>query len=69
MFGEARQHLEIKLVAPIPALDRAGTGARPLNAGEITNFVTRVASPPEAAKKLEIRFARADEIGSNTIHE
>ena len=44
-------------------------GARPLNAGEITNFVTRVASPPETAKKLEIRFARADEIGSNTIHE
>lgn len=42
------------------------TGARPLRAGEVTNFVTRIAAPPPAAQKIEIRFARAAEIGSNT---
>lgn len=42
------------------------SGARPLKPGESTSFVTRVASPPETAKNLEIRFARAWEIGSNT---
>ncbi len=42
-------------------------GTRPLRTGEINNFVTRVASPPENGEKLEIRFARIDEIGSNTI--
>jgi hypothetical protein len=41
------------------------TNARPLNAGESTNFVTRIASPPEIANHVEIRFARADEISSN----
>jgi hypothetical protein len=41
------------------------TGARPLRAGETTNFVTRVASPPETAKNVQIRFAHANEIGSN----
>jgi predicted Zn finger-like uncharacterized protein len=41
------------------------TGARPLRAGESTSFVTRVASPPETAKNLQIRFAHRDEIGSN----
>ncbi len=41
------------------------TGARPLRAGETTSFVTRVASPPETAKNLQIRFAHRDEIGSN----
>jgi hypothetical protein len=41
------------------------TGARSLRAGESTNFVTRVASPPETAKNLQIRFAHRDEIGSN----
>ena len=41
------------------------TGARPLRAGESTSFVTRVASPPETAKDLQIRFAHRDEIGSN----
>lgn len=40
------------------------TSARPLRPGEMTGFVTRVASPPESAKKLKIRFAHADEIGS-----
>lgn len=43
------------------------TGARPLKAGETTTFVTRVASPPETAKNLQIRFAHADEIGSNPV--
>lgn len=42
------------------------TAARPLNPGESTTFVTRIASPPEAAKHVEIRFARIDEIGSKT---
>ena len=41
------------------------TGARPLRAGETTSFVTRVASPPETAKNVQIRFAHANEIGSN----
>jgi hypothetical protein len=45
------------------------SGARPLKPGEITNFVTRVASPPEAAKTLQIRFAHADEIGLTTVNE
>lgn len=41
------------------------TEVRPLRPDESTSFVTRLASPPEAARNLEIRFARADEIGSN----
>lgn len=41
------------------------TEVRPLKPGESTSFVTRLASPPEAARNLEIRFARVDEIGSN----
>ena len=45
------------------------TGARPLRAGETTSFTTRVATPPELAKNLQIRFAHVDEIGSNQIHE
>lgn len=43
------------------------TESRPLKPGEATNFVTRIASPPETAKTVEIRFARADEIGSNAL--
>ena len=39
--------------------------ARPLRPGEVTTFVTRVASPPETARNIEIRFAHADEIGLN----
>ena len=41
------------------------TGARPLKPGETTNFVTRVAAPPETAQNVEIRFAHVHEIGSN----
>jgi hypothetical protein len=41
------------------------TASRPLRPGEAKAFVTRVASPPEAANRVEIRFARPDEIGSN----
>lgn len=37
-------------------------GARPLRPGEVTTFVTRVASPPGGAKNVEVRFAHADEI-------
>lgn len=43
------------------------TASRPLRPGEAKSFVTRVASPPEAASLVEIRFARPDEIGSNTL--
>jgi len=41
-------------------------GARPLQSGEMTNFVTRLASPPGAAEHVEIRFAHRDEISSNS---
>jgi hypothetical protein len=41
------------------------SGVRPLRPGEITNFTTRVASPPAEAAAIQIRFARIDEIGSN----
>lgn len=41
------------------------TESRPLRPGEAKSFVTRVASPPETGSRVEIRFARADEIGSN----
>jgi hypothetical protein len=41
------------------------TEARPLKPGDSTSFITRLASPPFAAEHLEIRFAHADEIGSN----
>jgi len=40
-------------------------GAHPLEAGGTTNFVTRVTDPPDGAENIEIRFARADELGSN----
>jgi hypothetical protein len=42
-------------------------GTRPLRAGEVSNFIARIASPPQAGERLEIRFARIDEIGSNTV--
>lgn len=42
------------------------TEARPLRPGETTSFTTRLAAPPETASRIEIRFAHADEIGSNT---
>ncbi len=40
------------------------TSSRPLRPGETTSFVTRVASAPELAKNLEIRFAHSAEISS-----
>jgi hypothetical protein len=46
------------------------TSAKPLlRPGETTAFVTRISAPPEAAEKLQIRFARADEIGLNEKHD
>jgi zinc-ribbon domain len=40
------------------------TSTKPLlRPGETTSFVTRISAPPEAAQNLQIRFARADEIG------
>jgi hypothetical protein len=41
------------------------TAARPLRPGEVTSFVTRVASPPDAANDVQIRFAHGHEIRSN----
>lgn len=41
------------------------TAARPLRSGETRHFTTRLASPPETAARIEIRFAHAHEIGSN----
>lgn len=43
------------------------TGAQMLKPGEARSFATRLASPPKTARKVEIRFARAEEIGSNTM--
>ena len=45
-------------------LDAVATKA--LKPNETTSFVTRIASPPETADDLQIRFAHASEIGSNT---
>ena len=46
------------------------TGSKPLlRPGESTGFVTRISAPPEASQKLQIRFARSDEIGLNGPHE
>ena len=41
------------------------SGVRPLRPGEATVFTTRVQAPPEAAQKIEIRFARKAEMRSN----
>ncbi len=43
------------------------TGVQLLKAGEHRSFKTTLTAPPATAGKVEIRFARADEIGSNTI--
>jgi zinc-ribbon domain len=46
------------------------TGAKPLlRPGETTSFVTRISAPPEAAQNLQIRFARANEIGLKQGHD
>jgi zinc-ribbon domain len=46
------------------------TGSKPLlRPGESTSFVTRISAPPEASQKLQIRFARSNEIGLNTPHD
>jgi predicted Zn finger-like uncharacterized protein len=38
---------------------------RPVKAGEVSTFVTRLASPPGAAEAVEIRFAGAGDSGTN----
>lgn len=46
------------------------TSAKPLlRPGETTSFVTRISAPPEAAQNLQIRFARANEIGVKTVND
>jgi hypothetical protein len=46
------------------------TSTKPaLQPGESTSFVTRISAPPEAAQNLQIRFARADEIGLKQGHD
>jgi predicted Zn finger-like uncharacterized protein len=42
---------------------------RPVKPGEVSTFVTRVASPPESAQHIEIRFAPPGETGSNAGHD
>jgi hypothetical protein len=42
---------------------------RPVKPGEVSTFVTRVASPPVTARHVEIRFAPHGETGSNAGHE
>jgi hypothetical protein len=37
-----------------------GVGARTLDPGEATSFLTRVAAPPAHVRDVEIRFARED---------
>jgi predicted Zn finger-like uncharacterized protein len=41
---------------------------RPVKPQEVSTFVTRVASPPETARHVEIRFAPDGETGSNAGH-
>ena len=43
-----------------------GVQAGAIRPNERTTFVTRLADPPKTADDVEIRFARADEIGSIT---
>jgi hypothetical protein len=45
------------------------TASKPLRPGESTSFVTRLSAPPEAAQNVQIRFARADEIGLKQGHD
>jgi hypothetical protein len=45
------------------------TASKPLRPGESTSFVTRLSAPPELAQNLQIRFARADEIGIKQGHD
>lgn len=46
-----------------------GVTNRSLKPDEATSFVTRIASPPETADDLQIRFAHASEIGLNADHD
>ncbi len=43
----------------------AGVAGKALEPSQVTTFVTRIAEPPETADEVEIRFAQANEIGSN----
>jgi predicted Zn finger-like uncharacterized protein len=38
---------------------------RPIKAGEVSTFLTRLASPPAAAEAVEIRFAGEEDSGTN----
>lgn len=42
---------------------------RPVKPGEVSTFVTRIASPPDTARHVEIRFAPHGETGSNAGHD
>lgn len=43
--------------------------AQAVGPGEVSAFITRIASPPETARHIEIRFAPTSETGSNAAHE
>jgi hypothetical protein len=50
----------------MPVYDwRLTATTRPVKPGEVSTFVTRIASPPERARHVEIRFAPHGETGSN----
>jgi hypothetical protein len=54
----------------MPVYDwRLTATTRPVKPGEVSTFVTRVASPPEMARQVEIRFAPHGETGSNASHD
>jgi len=69
--GAARKVPSLRFVlrsatgAQLYAWTLKSVGAHPVDADGATNFVTRVTDPPEGAENIEIRFARADELGSN----
>lgn len=42
---------------------------RPVKAKGTISFITRLAKPPKNAENVEIRFAKASEIGSNAGHD
>ncbi len=69
--GSARKVPSMRFVlrsatgAELYAWTLKSVGAHPVEAAGATNFVTRVTDPPDGAENIEIRFARADELGSN----
>ncbi|MFO1089021.1 MAG: zinc-ribbon domain-containing protein [Hyphomicrobiales bacterium] len=64
-----RFELEDKKGKVVYAWTLPAVAARPMRAGEMAPFVTRVASPPLTAVSLKISFATRDELALNAGHE